>query len=545
MVNAVANTLYYPLPSDTKAIALGCYFDEAAANKYIRFFEKHLKHSKGRFAGKPFKLLLWEKRFIATVYGWKTAEGLRRFNRVWLEIPKKNGKSTLAAGIALAMLTIDGEASAEIYLAANDREQAGIVYREGSAMVQGSELSRYCVVADSRKTITFPQTQSILKALSAEGFRHEGINAHCVIWDELHSYKSRDMWDSLAYSGAARSQPLQIVITTAGVYEPEGLGWTEHEYAVKVAAGDKEDIHYFPLIFAASNDDDIDAEATWYKANPSLGETITLESFRADYERAKARPRDLNQWKRYRLNIWTEQAECWIENDVFAACSGGVTVDQLKQDNKDKACIVGLDLGARNDLSAASLLFPTRTGYDLLTECWLPKAGLPAREERDEVSYSSWERQGYLHLTPDDMTDYASIAKRLIELNNTYEVKAIVSDRAYLKFLLPIFEANNVSKAILDKFIEYPQNLLNLSAPTKRWEELIRGKAIRHGGNPILIWQNNNVALKENNDLIMVHKSKSTKRIDCIAAGIMALGYAMQNNLTMQPKKCNYIVWSD
>lgn len=533
----------YSLPSDSAAIDQGCYYDISAAARACSFIERFLIIPKGLKAGQPFILMPWQRRVISTIFGWKTSEGIRRFRKAYIEIPKKNGKSPLAAAIALYMLIADGEVGAEVYLAANNRKQAGVVYELASSMVKSSpQLVRKCKPLDSKKTIEFAKNNSRLVALSADGPDNEGINASCIIYDETHSYKNRKLWDSLYHATAARRQPLQLAITTAGVYNPTGLGWTEHEHAAKIISGEEKDISYFAVIFTAPKDATLEDPNVWADCNPSLGIALTQEALQIAWNDAKGRPREEALFRRYRLNQWTATAEVWITPEHFAACSGNVMPAEIAKRNLKKPSIVALDLGKRSDMSAATSFFPTCTdSWDIIADFWLPNDNIVKKEQVDGAAYTQWAREGYLTLCPGDITDYESIAKRLVQLNELYDVKAIVADRAYLKFLLPLFETYAIGKVILDKFVEYPQNILHMSAPTKRWEELILARKITHGNNPILVWQNNNVALREQGDLIMPSKSRSVKRIDGIVAAVMGLGYLMLNNIREQKKKVYFV----
>jgi phage terminase large subunit-like protein len=517
----------YILKSDAKAIEDGCWFDSEAADKVCTFFSKFLRHSKGEFAGKPFELLPWQRALIRTIYGWKRADATRRFRHVYLECPKKNGKSSLAAAISVVMLVMDGEAGAEVYLAANDREQAGIVYREAASMIRSSAtLSQHCIPIDSRKTISFPKTNSYIKALSADGYRQEGINANCIIYDETHSYKSRELWDTLAYATRARRQPLQIVITTAGVYQPEQIGWLEHERAVSISQSG-EDWTYLPLIFAPEEDDDWHDPAVWQKVNPSIGHTFTIDSFKEDYNKAIASPREENRFKRYSLSIWTSTQTSWITQQDWDGCSGDIDWQDIAEVNKGKLAYAGLDLSRRSDLTAITLLFPKddNSSYDVLTEAWIPQDCAAEKERRDRVPYDMWTQAGIVHQTPGNVIDYAYVCKRIIELCKTYDIREIAYDRAMSTYLMGLFQEYGVIDGCDTTFIEFAQTFMQMTEPIKEWEMLIKAKRLRHGGNPLLTWQQHNAVLTENKGgQLLLSKASSNQRVDSIVCGVMALG---------------------
>ena len=275
-----------------------------AAQKIYDFFEDVLRHSKGQHAGKPFKLLPWQRYVLGELFGRITPEGIRQHRVGYIELPKKMGKSTTLAGVALYMLLADGEPGAEVYGAACDREQAGIIYREAASMVRASPaLSKHLEVIDSRKTIVHKRTNSFYRVLSADAFRAEGLNIHALLFDELHAQRDRRLWDALRYGGAARRQPLLLSITTAG-YDRKSICWEQHAYAERCMADPTVDPAFFGCIYAGPPDcganDSWKTEKVWRQANPSLGETITLESFKADAREAEQSPSKLNSFLRYR-----------------------------------------------------------------------------------------------------------------------------------------------------------------------------------------------------------------------------------------------------
>ena len=266
----------------------------------VAFFEKVLRHSKGQNAGKPFTLLPWQHHVLRELFGRLNPDGTRQHRIGYIELPKKQGKSTTLAGIALYMTAFDSEPGAEVYGAACDREQAGIIYREAASMVRASPaLSRHLEVIDSRKTIVHKASNSFYRVLSADAFRAEGLNIHALLFDELHAQRDRRLWDALRYGGAARRQPLLLSITTAG-FDRKSICWEQHALAERCIADPSVVPEFFGCIYAASPEDDWKDPATWHKANPSLGETITLESFAADAREAEQSPSKLNSFLRYR-----------------------------------------------------------------------------------------------------------------------------------------------------------------------------------------------------------------------------------------------------
>lgn len=226
------------------------YFNERRGSHAVRFFEKFLCHSKGKFAGKPFTLLPWQRTMLEELFGWvKIDSDLRRYRMAYISTAKKSGKSTILAGIGLYLLMADGEQGAEIYSAASDRDQAGIVFREAANMVRASPMLRNSIeVIDSRRTITDRKTSSFYRVLSADAFRAEGLNIHGLLFDELHAQRDRRLFDSLRYGGAAREQPLLVSITTAG-YDRNSICFEQYSYAKAVAQDWRHDPSFFPMIY--------------------------------------------------------------------------------------------------------------------------------------------------------------------------------------------------------------------------------------------------------------------------------------------------------
>jgi phage terminase large subunit-like protein len=370
-------------PRDEKAVLEGCRFDIRAAERVRTFFTKFLRHSKGQWAGQPFALLDWQWReVVAPLFGWKRADGTRRYRRAYIEVPKKNGKSALFSGLSLYLLAADGEPGAEVYSAAVDRDQASIVFNEAANMVEVSpQLSSRLNVVRSMKRIVMPRSRSFYKALSADVPAKEGLNAHAVLIDELHAQKTRLLWDTLRYTGAARRQPLHLSITTAG-FDHHSICWEQHDYAEKVLDGTIEDSSFLPFIAAAGAEDDWTSPEVWRKANPSFAVTINPEQFAEDCREAQESPAKENSFRRYRLNQWTEQEVRWLNMEKWDACATPLG------DLGRRPCYAGLDLSSTTDITALVLVFPNEDRYDVLPLFWVrapevsrqaPRRNLPGR----------------------------------------------------------------------------------------------------------------------------------------------------------------------
>lgn len=509
-------------PSDEEAARRGCWFDADAASHAEQFFARFLRHTTGGFAGRPFELQEWQARdVIRPLFGWMNPDGLRRFRMGYIEIPKKNGKSTLVSGIALYMLTADGEQKAQCYAGASDREQAGIIYREAAAMVRASPaLQSCCEVIQSRKTIFHPESSSFFRALPAEISTVDGIDAHLLLFDELHQQKTRGLWDILRYACEARRQPLHLSITTAG-YDRHSICFEQHTYARQVTEGIIQDPGFFAYIRAADPEvDDWREPATWRKANPSLGVTISEEGMARACQEAMNSPAKENNFKRLRLNIWTEQDVRWLRMDRWDKCAGTFDPDELV----GKPCWIGLDLASTTDIVAAVKVTKLDADrYAVAAKFWCPKETARERGERDKAPYELWAKQGLLTLTEGDVTDYNVVRKDLVAWADGSVVREVAIDR---------WNSSHLAQQLQDdegmEVVGFGQGFASMSAPTKFLEALVLAENIRHGGHPVLRWMASNVAVETDSaENMKPSKKKSTEKIDGIVALIMGLGRAM------------------
>lgn len=492
-----------------------CHEGQAKYERVVHFFEKILRHSKGQNAGKPFILLPWQHHVLRELFGRLNPDGTRQHRIGYIELPKKQGKSTTLAGIALYMTAFDSEPGAEVYGAACDREQAGIIYREAASMVRASPaLSRHLEVIDSRKSIVHKKSNSFYRVLSADAFRAEGLNIHALLFDELHAQRDRRLWDALRYGGAARRQPLLLSITTAG-YDRKSICWEQHAYAERCIADPSVDPAFFGCIYAASPEDDWKAEATWHKANPSLGETITVESFAADAREADQSPSKLNSFLRYRLNVWTTQDVRWMAPDAWAKCGG-----PLRGDLEKREWFAGLDLASTTDLSALVLVSQDEDGtFDVIPFFWVPEQNAAERTLRDKVDYVGWIRDGYIRATDGNVTDYDVIRRDINELAEKYNIRQIAIDRWNATQLATQLQGDG------REVVGFGQGYGSMSSPSKQLEALVLAEKIRHASHPVLSWMAANVAVQSDHQgNLKPSKAKSTERIDGIVSLVMAIG---------------------
>lgn len=499
------------------------WFDEKAATVAVAFFERLLRHTKGEWAGQPFRLLDWQRdEVIRPLFGWKRADGTRKFRRAYIEIPRKNGKSTLAAGIALFLLFADGEPGAEVYSAAADRDQASIVFDEAKSMVEQSpELSKRSQVF---KRSILAEGRSVYRVLSADAYTKHGLNAHGVVFDELHAQQSRELWDVLNTSTGARRQPMMVMITTAG-YDKESICWEQHEYARQVMSGIIQDEEYFVFVAAADFDDDWTQPEVWAKANPSLGETIKPEYLEAEARRAAASPAYQNTFRRLHLNQWTQQDERWLDMEAWARCGGAMDDNLLR----GGLCYGGLDLASTSDMAAFVLVFPPEAGederYAWLPFFWTPGATLVERARRDKAPYDAWVRDGYLRATEGDVIDYGVIVRDIEALGERYNIQEIAFDR------WGAFQVSQQLEAAGFVMVGFGQGFQSMSGPTKELLRLVMGGKLAHGDHPVLRWMADNVVVTTDPaGNVKPNKAKSRMKIDGIVAGIMGLDRATRND---------------
>jgi phage terminase large subunit-like protein len=496
-----------PKPPET-----GFWFDKKAADHAVTFFSK-LKHSKGEWAGQGFTLEPWQQEIVEQVFGWKRADGSRRYRRVYIEVPRKNGKSTLAAGLALFMLYADGEPGAEVYSAAADRDQAAIVFEQAKAMVHNQPV--LASVSESyRRSIVYTSQGRSYKVLSADAPTKHGLNAHGIIFDELHAQPNRDLWDVLTTSTGARRQPLVVAITTAG-WDRNSICWELHDYALKVRDGIVPDDSFYPAIFAAGEEDDWTSPETWQKANPSLGRTVKEDYLAAECERAKASPAYQNTFRRLHLNQWTEQADRWIDMGLWDENAGE------GEPTPGAPCFAGLDLSSTTDLSALVLLFPEGQRYRTLCRFWIPQEGLHKRAQRDRVPYDVWVREGLVTATPGDVIDYEAIRSEINALAQTYQIKFIAFDRWNATQLATQLTGDALT------MVECGQGFASMSAPTKELMTVLLGRRLMHTKHPVLRWMASNMTVVQDAaGNLKPDKANSTGRIDGIVSLIMALRLA-------------------
>lgn len=498
-------------------------FDEKKAERVVKFIN-NLKHTKGVWHGVPFDLLPWQDKIIRDVFGTVKDNGYRQYNTAYVEIPKKNGKSEIAAAIALYLTCADSEWGAEVYGCAADRQQASIVFDVAVDMVdQCPALKKRIKPIISQKRLVYTPLGSFYQVLSSEAFSKHGLNVHGVIFDELHAQPNRELFDVMTKgSGDARMQPLFFLITTAGT-DRNSICYEVHQKADDILRGKKHDSTFYPVIYGIKDEDDWGLEKNWYKANPSLGHTIPIEKVRDAFNSAKENPAEENIFRQLRLNQWVKQSVRWMPMDIWEKCSFEVNPEKLK----GRECYGGLDLSSTNDITAFVLVFPPTANddkYYVLPYFWIPEENLSLRVRRDHVPYDIWKKQGFLNTTEGNVIHYAFIEKFIEELGKKFNIKEIAFDRWGAVQMVQNIEGLGFT------VVPFGQGYKDMSPPTKELMKLTLEQKIAHGGHPALSWMMDNIYVRTDPaGNIKPDKEKSTEKIDGAVALIMALDRSIRH----------------
>jgi len=483
----------------------------------------HLTHTKGAFADQPFNLRPWQVKILRQLFKTRK-DGLRQYRTCLLMLPRKNGKTELAAALAIYFLLFDGEIGAEVYSAAADKDQAALVFNVAAQMVRNDpELYAQCEIVDSQKRIVHRNSGSFYRAISAEAYSKHGFNASVVIYDELHAAPTRELWDVLSTSQGARVQPLMLAISTAG-YDRHSILFELYAHAKKVLEHPDLDPTFLPILYEAPQDADWTDEQVWRAANPALGDFRSLEEMRTSCQRAKEIPAQENTFRRLYLNQWTEQSARWVSLTAWDACK--VALESLS----GRRCYVGMDLSSTKDLTALVAVFPDDDGFDVLSTFFVPTGNIKERSTRDRVPYEQWVREGHLIATPGNVVDYEAVREKLSDWATDYDVREIAFDPWNATDLVTRLQAQ-------DGFTCVPmrQGFASLSAPTKSLEKAILARTLRHDGHPVLRWNIGNISVETDaTGNLKLSKKVSTERIDGAAALVMAID-RMERNAVVKP----------
>lgn len=507
----------------------GLKWDPDAARYVIDFFG-FLRHYKGKqWAGRTLTLEPWQQFRVGSVFGWKrqdedTGEWIRRFRVAYNEVARKNGKTTEAAGIALYTMDADGEPGADVYSAATKRDQAKLVWNDAAKMVRRSKaLTSRINVLPGKCNMSVEETASKFEPLGADEDTLDGLNIHCAIIDELHAHRTRGVWDVLETAMGSRQQPLTWVITTAG-FDQSGICFEVRGYSVEVLEGRIQDDSWFAYIATLDEGDDWKDESCWIKANPNLGVSVSVHELRNLVEKAKRLPAAQNNLLTKRFNVWTQQADRWIDLDLWDENAGLVVEENLA----GRACYGGLDLASVSDLVAWLMVFPGDKDpeeLEVLARFWCPETRVYADDNKYRDQYQAWVKQGFLVATPGNATDYAFVKKQIVDDASKFGLVDMNVDR--------LFQAHEISTNLTNEgltVIGMGQGFTSMAAPMQECERRLLAHKIHHGGNPVLRWMAGNVSVKRDPaGNLKPDKSTSQGKIDGIVSLVMALDRAMRH----------------
>lgn len=495
------------------------YSDLTIPKRIKRFFAEFLRHGKGTHAGEPFVLLKWQQDIIDSLYGeYRVQDDLRRYRNGLILIPRKNGKTTLCAGLCLYELLF-GDVGGEIYAVANSRDQARIIFQIAVDMVASSPVLKKRITIH-KNALYNPKLRSVFRVLSRDANTALGLNASFVIFDELLAAPDDTLYNSMVTSLGARKQPLMLSISTAGFSKASFL-YQLVEHGERINSGVVKDDTFFAKLYGLTDEQDWTKEETWYACNPSLGHTIGIEFFRSEFNRAKEFPRFEMAFKTLYLNAWLDSDKGWIGDTQWQECGADVKIE----DFKGETCYAGLDLSSTTDLTALALCFYRNEKYYLFVHCFCPEDGIKVRSRRDKVPYELWEKDGYLTATPGNATDYDYVLSFLKKLSNDYNVSAVLIDR---------WNSSYLSTKLMEEgftVLAFGQGFASMASPVRAMERLVLSKGLQHDNNPVVRWAMSNVILKvDAAGNAKADKAKSRERIDPIVASLMALEECTKNN---------------
>lgn len=525
---------------------------------YVIGFLESLVFGSGDWEGKPFRLQQWQKEPLQEFYGTlevdpDTGRQCRQYQYLYQEVPKKNGKTEVAAGLGLYHLVGDGEKNPQVYICAADKDNATICFNAMLNMVNLLPwLKRRVDPVESRREIHLKDGSGFIKVLSADAYSKHGYNASCVIFDELHAQPNRKLWDIMTFgAGSARLQPVWIVLTTAGD-DPDrhSIGWEIHDQCRRILAAragtgpaEDDDPIWLPVMYGLPDDPeelekiDIWDEEVWKRCNPSIGVTVSLRTIRQEAAAAKKDEAKERLFRWLRLNQWiATKSVGWLPLTLYDKTQWHVPkLEEIYKGNElrremrrtllGKRCYGGLDLSSTTDLSAFVLEFPPQPGLDkwvVLFWAWIPSNGVTDAENRDHVPYRDWYRAEYINLCDGDMIDFDLIKETILECKRLYNLVCLGVD-PYLSRML----SGQLEKAKIT-VVEIRQNMSDMSPAMKDVEVKLRGNEMVHEHNTCARWNFGNVRCRtDGNGNIKPMKNLSTGRIDITVAWIIAHAAAM------------------
>uniref|UniRef100_UPI004048656F terminase large subunit n=1 Tax=Shewanella sp. TaxID=50422 RepID=UPI004048656F len=499
-------------------------FSPARAQHAIDFF-KLTTHTKGPLGGTPIKLMPWQLFIVGSIFGWVTKEKdevinrcLRRYKRAEVFVGRKNGKSTLASGIALYMLALDSENGPEVYTAAASQDQARIVFNDAATMVRSGALKE--ILQAFKYDIRSEYNNGVFKALAAEAKNLDGKNPHCAIIDELHTHRDSSVLDVLTSGLGARKQPLIFIISTAG-FVLDGVATDQWKYGENILLGIHDDDEYFAALYCIDDGDDFTNKDVWIKSNPCIGVSMSYEYLEAELKQALVINSSKANFLTKFCNKFVNSSDSWLDFDKVTLCSHELNLNEYN----GKQCYLGLDLGQKVDLTAISLVFPNEIGgVDVFSKAFIPEEAIDQATKQQQMLYRKWHLKGDLVVTDGAVTDFEMIEEYIKLYCQQFKVEFVCYDP---------WSATQLAMNLTDQnipMLEVQQTSMKLSEPAKEFEKMILAKQLRHDGNEVFMWCCMNSYVKADmNGNIKIHKEnqKSTNKIDCVIACITALSAAV------------------
>jgi phage terminase large subunit-like protein len=503
-------------------------FDEARADKAFAFISA-LRHTKGESAGKRFNIQPFQEFFIKVLFGWQRKSGGRRFRKAYLEIARKNGKTELAAAIAVYCFLLDNETGAEVYTAATTRDQARIAFETAKVFLKNLKKDSKTfnnLVNVLKYNCNVPSTNTKFEAVSSDADTLDGLNPHCAIIDEYHAHKTSDVLEVMETGMGSRQQPLLLITTTAG-FNKESPCYLYRKVMIDILENRKTDDTVFPLLFCLDDGDDWQDKNNWTKSNPNLGITPYMDYMENQYQKAlnEGAAKQV-QFLTKNLNVWTTTSSVWIPQSYIDETRLYLNDDQLS----GKLCYAGLDLASTRDICALVLCFPVQYGLDkvhIKSYYFCPEDNIKERTLRDGVPYLQWQMDGHLIMTEGNVTDYDFIKNKVIEITKKYRIECIAFDRWNASQLVIHLTNDGANMK------PFGQGFISMSAPTKEIEKLFLSCTITHDGNPVLEWMLTNVILRlDPAGNVKIDKGKSTEKVDGPVAMVMAFAQTMLEDKT-------------
>jgi phage terminase large subunit-like protein len=517
--------------------AQGLRWRPELARKVIAFFGL-FRHFKGEWGGQPIVLEPWQQFIIGSLFGWvKVSDGLRRFRNAFLELPRGNGKSTIAGGLAVYATFFDNEPGADGFCFATKKDQARVVFQAARQMVMRSSAIREFGVKPYKNNIHHLDTESKLEILGSDSENQDGLRPHFAVADELHRHPTPDMVDIVESGMGPRRQPLLVELTTKGETEESVYG-SHYRISEQVLQQVVDIPEWFAFIAAADPEDDWTKVETWRKANPNFGISIKPDFLEKELKKALANPQEQAKFRRLYCGQRAEAASSYFpllivdqetgQRGGWDVCAGDVPDDVLR----DLPCWMGIDLSSKVDITAAVLVWWVDDLLVIRPRLWLPALNLQEKRRRDRVPYPLWVEQGYLHTTPGNVVDQDVIRAYIVECGEQWDLQEIAYDP---------WNAGELAKKLKDddgfKVIECRQGYQTMSEPTKRLLELSLQGKLRHGAHPALRWMASNVKVrKDANGNVAPDKEKSRQRIDGVVGAIIGLWRAMHRQVRKQSR---------